>query len=79
MEPTSARPTGHSVVEREAMRSVVRRVAVTFEKRDWGSGRETWRERPEHHARRGPCHYALRRLSNKEAKRRELSGELRPY
>ena len=49
---------------------------MTFEKRDWGSGRATWRERPEHHKRIGPSHYALRRLSNKDAKRRERSGDV---
>ena len=57
------------------VKAVVKRMAVTFEKRDWGSGRWTWRERPGHHRRKGPNHYALRRISNREAKRRELSGD----
>lgn len=58
--------------------AVVRRMAVTFEKRDWGSGRETWREMQRHPnpRLRLPSQYALRRLSNKIAKRRELSGDV---
>jgi hypothetical protein len=56
--------------------TVVRKMAVTFEKRDWGAGRETWRERPERHKRMGPCRYVMRRLSNRQAKRRELSGDV---
>jgi hypothetical protein len=51
-------------------------MTVTFEKRDWGSGRETWRERPERHRLVGPCRYALRRISNRRAKRREMSGDV---
>lgn len=60
--------------------AVVRRMGVTFEKRDWGAGRHSWREQPDHHKRIGPCCYALRRISNRQAKRRELSGNvLRSY
>ena len=58
--------------------AVVRRMAVTFEKRDWGAGLATWRERHDH-KRLGDSRYALRRISNREAKRREMSGELRCY
>lgn len=54
---------------------VVRRIGVTFEKRDWGAGRATWRERPDRHKQIGPCRYALRRVSNRQAKRHELSGD----
>lgn len=61
-----------------SMRVVVRRMAVTFEKRNWGSGRATWRERKPH-KRRGDCRYSVRRLSNKEAKRREMSGDVCLY
>jgi len=61
---------------RAAGRVVVRRMGVTFEKRDWGSGRLTWREQPDHHRRIGPCVYALRRISNRQAKRRELAGDV---
>lgn len=52
---------------------------MTFEKRDWGSGRETWRRA---HGRRrllGPCRYALRRISNHEAKRYDLRLDLNLY
>ena len=58
--------------------AVVRRMAVTFEKRDWGAGRATWRERPDR-KKLGNSRYALRRLSNREAKRREMSGEICLY
>lgn len=54
----------------------VLRIAVTFEKRDWGSGKETWRERPDRHKLVGPSRYAARRLSNRQAKRRMLSGDV---
>jgi len=56
----------------------MRKIGVTFEKRDWGGGRETWRERT---GRRmlGPCRYALRRLPNRKAKRRAMSGEIGIY
>lgn len=52
-------------------------MAVTFEKRDWGAGRETWRETGKRKT--GSCRYALRRISNKEAKRRERSGVIGIY
>jgi hypothetical protein len=56
--------------------AVVRRMAVMFEKRDWGAGRATWRERSNRRM-LGDCQYALRRLSNREAKRRELIWPIR--
>lgn len=55
--------------------AVLRRMGVTFEKRDWGAGRETWRERTDRRM-LGPCRYALRRISNRAAKRREKSGNV---
>lgn len=59
--------------------AVVRRMAVTFEKRDWGAGRATWRKRSDRR-KLGNCRYALRRISNKNAKRQEMSGDgLRCY
>jgi hypothetical protein len=51
-------------------------MAITFEKRDWGSGRATWRERPERHKRIGPNRYAARRISNRKAKRRSFFGDI---
>lgn len=51
---------------------------MTFEKRNWGSGRETWRERKSHKM-KGDGRYALRRLSTKEAIRRGKSGEICLY
>jgi hypothetical protein len=51
-------------------------MAVTFEKRDWGSGRLTWRERRDGRRMLGPSRYALRRISNKQAKRRWMSGDM---
>jgi hypothetical protein len=56
--------------------SAPRSIAVTFEKRDWGAGRETWREQPTRHKRVGVVSFAIRRLSNREAKRRMLSGDV---
>ena len=56
--------------------AAVRRMAVTFEKRDWGAGRETWREAFGRRRMLGSCRYTLRRISNKAAKRRELSGDV---
>lgn len=56
--------------------AVVRHMAITFEKRDWGSGRKTWRETNQRRKLKGNCEYSLRRISNKKAKRRELSGDV---
>lgn len=62
------------------MTIVVRRMAITFEKRDWGSGRLSWRERKDGRRKRiGAQRYALRRISNKEAKQREKSGAICLY
>lgn len=52
--------------------AVIRRMAMTFEKRDWGSGRETWRPAFGRRRMLGPSRYVLRRLSNKLAKRADL-------
>ena len=60
------------------MSAVVRKIAVTFEKRDWGAGRETWRERTSRR-RLGNSRYAIRRLSTKQSIRREKSGAIVLY
>lgn len=51
------------------------KIAVAFEKRDWGSGKPTWREVAPYYERHGPgvlgmSRNALRRLSNRKAKLR---------
>jgi len=54
------------------------KIFVTFEKRDWGGGRKTWRERPIK-SKRGSCTYAVRALSNRASKRRRTNGEICIY
>jgi hypothetical protein len=46
------------------------RVSAAYEKRDWGSGSETWRPA----SRRRLGRITTRRLSNRRAKRALLSG-----
>lgn len=49
------------------------RVGTAWEKRDWGSGRRTWRIVPPLFSRqrrgRGPSEYAVRYVTNRRAKR----------
>lgn len=50
------------------------RIGVAFEKRDWGSGRRTWRRVPSTMVKyrkdsKGPSEFAVRTLSNRAAKR----------
>ena len=61
--------------------AVVRRMAITFGKADWGSGRETWREMQQSNRSlwKRPCRFVLRRISNRRAKARELYGQLCMY
>lgn len=54
-------------------------IHVAWEKRDWGSGRPTWRPAPSLLGKRrkrgrGPTKLALRRLSNRAAKRAIWAG-----
>lgn len=70
-----------SPARREVVSAIVRRMAVSFIKRDFGSGRETWREvqMRNHRIGIGPSRITIRRISNKIAKRRELSGDICLY
>lgn len=59
------------------------RVYEAWEKRDWGSGKRSWRQveavMKRYRRGAGPSQYAVRRVSNRAAKRREFFGSINLY
>lgn len=59
------------------------KISQAFERRDWGSGKRTWRPAPaimRRYAKRTkwPSDYCVRRLSNKRAKIAQFGKATRP-